>query len=549
MWNNERHQIERAIVGSVLLDCQGRGWSRCLAMAINEGVESDWFTDRTLGLAWFAIRILWGENVGVDAITVIERARRIAAEPKSPFAADADGIVSAVQTAIDETPTTAHFEHYLALGRAEVMFRRVEKAHFGFGKAVTEGADVAHATEEFNRRIVKILSGAMSQKSISLADVLGKIEKDYLFAHQKRVVEKDLEYTPGHPLPWRKFNIASQGVQEGLIYIGARPSVGKTAFVLNLIRSWCEAGVKIAFNSLDMAIKPMMKRPIGEVSRVSFAKSSFGTTTHEDLDAIHAAIYGEKDESGATVRRGIIDWPLTLVQERNVDTFRSWCVAMRQVGKLDIVVIDFVQLMGTKTRYGNDNEKLEYVSGVLKSIAIDLDIPVIALSQLNRACEEDGGRIPTSSDLRGSGALEQDATAVWILHNDRDVQKTWWTRDSNGKLDKLPVGLTMNRDEREFKGISPVRLIIAKNQNGQAGQDVWFPMVFFKRYCLFMLGDPDAACPTTTVGYGVSAKQMTDYSPMYARVTHDWRSDPFELVLRKHGCLIGGDIAQENLAV
>jgi hypothetical protein len=107
----------------------------------------------------------------------------------------------------------------------------------------------------------------------------------------------------------------------------------------------------------------------------------------------------------------------------------------------------------------------------------------------------------------------------------------------------------MNRDEREFKGIAPVRLIIAKNQNGQAGQDVWFPMVFFKRYCLFMLGDPDAACPTTTVGYGVSAKQMTDYSPMFARVTHDWRSDPFELVLRKHGCLIGGDIAQEKLAV
>ena len=545
----ERHQMERAIVGSVLLDCAGRGESRCLAMAINEGVESDWFMDRTLALAWYAIRVLWGEKVGVDALTVIERARRIAAEPKSPFAADADGIVSAVQTALDETPTTAHFEHYLGLGRSEVMFRRVEKAHRDFGKAVSEGADVAFATEEFNRRIIRILSGAMSQKSISLADTLDKIEKDYLFAHQKRVVEKDLEYTPGTPLPWRKFNIASQGVQEGLIYIGARPSVGKTAFVLNLIRSWCESGVKVAFNSLDMAIKPMMKRPIGEVSRVSFAKSSFGTTTNEDLEAIHTAIYGEKDESGAVVRKGIVDWPLTLVQERNVDTFRSWCIAMRQVGKLDIVVIDFVQLMGTKTRYGNDNEKLEYISGVLKSIAIDLDIPVIALSQLNRACEEDGGRVPTASDLRGSGALEQDATAVWILHNDRDVQKTWFAKDEQGKLSNMPVGLTMNRDEKEFKGIAPVRLIIAKNQNGQAGQDVWFPMVFFKKYCLFMLGDPDAACPTTTVGYGVSAKQVTDYSPMYARVTHDWRNDPFEIVLRKHGCLIGGDISQGGLSV
>ena len=61
MRDAERHQMERAIVGSVLLDCSGRGESRCLAMAINEGVESDWFMDRTLALAWYAIRVLWGE--------------------------------------------------------------------------------------------------------------------------------------------------------------------------------------------------------------------------------------------------------------------------------------------------------------------------------------------------------------------------------------------------------------------------------------------------------------------------------------------------------
>lgn len=544
----ELHQVERALMGSVLLDCSG-GSTRCLTMAVNEGVEPDWFTNKALALAWLAVRLIWSENGGVDAITVIERARRIAAEPKSPFAAEASGIVVEIQGALDDTPTTAHFEHYLAIARAEVMFRRVERANTAFAKSVREGSEVSQAVQDFSRRIVQILSGSMASKVISLQDTLKKIEDEYLFANRKRCVEHDLEYTPGHPLPWRKFNIASQGVQEGLVYIGARPSVGKTAFVLNLIRYWCESGVKVCVNSLDMAIKPMMKRPIGEVSRVSFAKSSFGTTTHDDLDSIHTAIWGEKDESGAIVKRGIVDWPLTLVQERNVDSFRSWCIAMRQLGKLDIVVIDFVQLMGTKARYTNDNEKLEYISGVLKSIAIDLDIPVLALSQLNRACEEDGGRVPTASDLRGSGALEQDATAVWILHNDRDVQKTWFAKDEQGKLSNMPVGLTMNRTSDEFKGIAPVRLIIAKNQNGQAGQDVWFPMVFFKKYCLFMLGDPDAACPTRTVGYGVSSKQMTDYSPMYARVTHDWRNDPFEIVLRKHGCLIGGDVTQGGFQI
>lgn len=542
------HQAERALIGSVLLDCSS-GSTRCLTMAVNEGVEPDWFENRALALAWLAVRLIWSENGGVDAVTVIARARRIAAEPKSPFAGYADGIVGEIQGAIDDTPTTAHFEHYLAICRAEVMFRRVEKANTTFAKSVREGAEIQQAVQDFSRRIVQVLSGAMASKVISLPDTLKKIEDGYLFAHKKRCDEHDLEYTPGIPLPWRKVNIASQGVQEGLIYLGARPSVGKTAFVLNLIRSWCESGVKVCVNSLDMAIMPMLKRPVGEVSRVSFAKASFGTTTNADLEAIHAAIWGEKDESGATVKRGIADWPLTLIQERNVDSFRSWCIAMRQLGKLDIVIIDFVQLMGTKARYANDNEKLEYISGVLKSIAIDLDIPVIALSQLNRACEEDGGRVPTASDLRGSGALEQDATAVWILHNDRDAQKTWFTKDEQGKLSNMPVGLTMNCTSDEFKGIAPVRLIIAKNQNGQAGADVWFPFVFFKKYCLFMLGDPGADCPTRAVGFGVSAKQTTDYSPMFARVTHDWRNDPFEIVLRKHGCLIGGDIQQEGLAI
>lgn len=540
----DRLKAERSLVGCLLIDA-----ARLVPLAVNEGVETDWFTSRPLALCWAAMQTLWAEKVGVDAVTVLDRARRLAAAPKSPFAGEDATLVNDVQAAIDETPTASHFEHYLALVRNEVMFRRIEKAHYDFAKAIHEGGDVSIETEAFSRRVVAVLSGSMSAKAVSLPAALAQIEADYLAAHRKRVIEKDLEYTPGIPLPWRAVNLASQGVQEGLYYLGARPSVGKTAFVLNLIRAWCEAGVKVGFNSLDMAVKPMLKRPVGELSRVSFAKASFGTTSGADLEAIHAAIYGERDAAGQTVRRGVADWPLTLVQERDVDSFRAWCVAMRQTGSLDVAVVDFVQLLGTRARYANDNEKLEHVSGVLKSIAIDLDIPVIALSQLNRACEDDGGRVPTASDLRGSGALEQDATAVWILHADREVSAAWFARDERGDCPRMPVGLTVNATAAEFKGIAPVRLIIAKNQNGQAGADVWFPFVFFKKYCLFMLGDPDAACPVQSVGYGVSAKKVTDFSPRYARVTHDWRADPFERALRLHGCLIGGETVQEDMGV
>ena len=541
MTDAERTRAERAIIGSVLMEPE-----RCLAAAVNAGVDCDWFTDPKLALAWTAAKTLFRERSAVDELLLVERAGRIAADEHSPHHGVVFGLAD-IEPVIDATVTSAHFEYYLELCRFEVMFRRVNAASRKFGRAVSEGLDVATATQRLSQAITSLMAGAMGAKAVSVGDVCARIEAEYQAAHQKRIVEGDLAYTPGIKIPFEPMNIASQGVQEGLYYIGARPSVGKTAFVLNLIRAWCEDGVKVAFNSLDMAVKPMLKRPVGELSRVSFAKASFGTTTKADLNAIHEAIHGVRDSSGELVKKGVMQWPLTLIQERDVDVFRSWCLAMRQMGKLDIVIVDFVQLMGTKSRYSNDNEKLEYVSGVLKSIAIDLEIPVIALSQLNRACEDDGGRIPTASDLRGSGALEQDATAVWILHADRDVMKKWYTPNEQGRHPNMPVGLTVNVKEEEFKGIGAVRVIIAKNQNGQAGPDVWFPFVFFKRYCLFMLGDYEAKCPTVTVGYGVSAKSQVDYSPKYARVTHDYRNDPFEYVLNRNGCLVGGEAVQGEM--
>lgn len=527
--------IESSIIGAVLVDAD-----RCLPIAMREGVSADWFTSDERALAWDAIAALWIGRQPVDGISVMEKAKQVAARPKSPHAG-VELLPSRIQDLIDGTPTTAHFEHYLYLGRLVAMDRRIKKAGARYTADVNDGMDIEHAAQAFASRIQHVCGMGAAAKTVSVTETLEKIRQQYREAHQKRVVEKDLDYTPGIPLPWKAPNVASQGVQEGLYYLGARPSVGKTAFALNLFRYWCERGVNVAFNTLDMAIIPMLKRPISELSRVSLTKASFGTTTHEDLEAIDRAIDGERDADGRIIRRGVKDWPLGIIQERDVDVFRSWCIAAHSAGKLDIVVVDFVQLMTTKHRYSNDNEKLEYVSGVLKSIAIDLDIPVIALSQLNRACEEDGGRVPTASDLRGSGALEQDATAVWILHTDRDVLKSW-----DAAPDSRPIGLTASSLPAEFKGIGPVRFIIAKNQNGQAGPDTWFPFIFYKKYCLFMLGDCDASPTEEQTGQGATKKVTKNYSPLYDRVTHDWRCDPFEKVLREHDCLTGYNLMTDK---
>jgi replicative DNA helicase len=532
MTHEERETVEKSLIGAIFLDSQ-----RCLPMAINAGVKEDWFSIRSLQLAWFAMRVLFSEKAPVDAITVSTRAHRLAKEPKSAFA-DTDVYAGQITACIDAAVSSANFEYYLSLARSEVMIRRVAKAQQEMQADLKHGLDIPNAVANLSKRIIDVLAGSMGAKVISVRDVCVKIEAEYEAAHKKRVDEKDLEYTPGLPLPWKAFNLKSQGVQEGLYYVGARPSVGKTAFALNLVRYWCEHGIKVTFNSLDMAVKPFLKRPIGELSRVSLAKASFGATTNADLQSVHDAIWGATDLAGVKLKKGVAEWDLNLICERDIEAFRSWCVAMKQAGKMDVVIIDFVQLMTCRGgRFANDNERLEYISGVLKSIAIDLEMPVIALSQLNRACEEDGGRVPTASDLRGSGALEQDATAIWILHSEKNVVKKW--NDPN-LLDSRPMGLTVNFTNPEFRGIKPVRLIIAKNQNGAGGQDIWLPFILFAKYCLFMLGDVDAEPIVRTVGYGVSAKTDMDYEPMYRKVTSDWRTDPFEDVLRSHHSLVEG---------
>ena len=526
---------EKAMLGCLLINAD-----HCLPVAVNAGVDSDWFVEDVHKLVWEACLALWVDRKPVDSASVFVQARKIAATPKHPRCG-VEIVVSQVEGLVDASPTSGVFEHYLHLLRNAAMERRVKKAGARFQAELSDGIDVGYALQSLVSRLVKIGGMSAASKEINVGTILEKIRADYKDAYQKRVVEGDLDYTPGIPLPWKEPNGASQGVQEGLYYLGARPSVGKTAFMMNLTRFWCERGVKVAFNSLDMAVKPLMKRPIGELSRVSLSKASFGTVSHEQLASIDKAIDGERGADGASIRVGVKDWPLALIQERDVEQFRAWCMAAHGAGALDIAIVDFVQLMTTRSRYGNDNEKLEHISGVLKSIALDLNIPVVALSQLNRSCEDDGGRVPTASDLRGSGALEQDATAVWILHTDRDVLKTWEATPVT-----KPLALTPGKRDIEFKGIKPVRFIIAKNQNGQAGPEVWFPFVFFAKYCLFMLGDCEATPNMIVKGAGVTEKKINDYSPLYAKVTHDWRCDPFERIIYNNGALVGYDLMRDR---
>ncbi len=527
MLNNAQvvNEAEVGLIGSALMDP-----SYAVPKAIEAGVVPDWFADGRWRLVWSAVLDEFSAagaltDTGSFTMAVLDRARKLSARPRSREDEPVEISVADFEAATTAFTASSHIDYHIGILRSETMIRRLGKAQHEFSQALAQGWSAQDAIADLNTRITTILASAMGAKTVKPGDIIDKILGEYRDARRIRIEEGRLDYTPGIPLPWPVVNLKANGVQEGLYYVGARPSVGKTAFLLNFIRFWCERGIKVGFNSLDMALNQLLKRPLGELSRVSFNKASFGTTTHDDIEAMERA--------AAEIRK----WPLVMVDFRDVDKLRAWAVAMRSAGRLDVLVVDFVQLLRTRQRFGNTEERLEYVSGTLKSIAVDLSMPVIALSQLNRECEKDGGRVPTASDLRGSGALEQDAFAVWILHREKEVKAAWLTSDSTGQIG-APLGLTPSFSLAEFKGIDPVRFIIAKNQNGQAGPDVWFPFVFYKKYCCIMLGDYEAAPIVKTTGYGVTAKSTSDLSPLYRRVHSDWRHDPLEAALRQNGALI-----------
>ncbi|MGQ9619353.1 MAG: replicative DNA helicase [Bacteroidales bacterium] len=243
----------------------------------------------------------------------------------------------------------------------------------------------------------------------------------------------------GIPSGFTKLDRLTSGWQKSeLIIIAARPSMGKTAFALTMARNMAvDHGKKVAIFSCEMSAIQIVNRFIIAETDIPSQKIKNGRLTEEEwrhLDSrikklIQAPIY-------------IDDTPAITITE-----LRAKCRRLMSQHKLDLVVIDYLQLMTGPQNSGSREQEVSNISRSLKSIAKELDIPVIALSQLNRSAELRGGyKKPQLSDLRESGAIEQDADMVIFIH----------------RLDKF--GILTFEDGTSTKGIADI--ILAKNRNG-----------------------------------------------------------------------------------
>lgn len=233
----------------------------------------------------------------------------------------------------------------------------------------------------------------------------------------------------------------TNGLQKGdLIIIGARPSVGKTAFALNLGLNTAqlnnEGNTNVAIFSLEMPDTHLMNRLISTVSTVPNYKIRNGRVNQEE--------YNKVSEGANRLKRTNIyigDSGSTTVP----DIFKE-CRSLKNNGGLDIVIIDYLQLINSTKDSDNRQQEITKISRQLKQLAMAMEVPVIALSQLSRSLEQRDDKRPRLSDLRESGAIEQDADIVMFLH-----------REDYGKIDE---------EEVVVNNISEVLLRISKHRNG-----------------------------------------------------------------------------------
>ncbi len=424
-------EAERSILGAILLDNH----------SYNEAAErlraEDFSLDSHRRIYARMAELIDGRHA-VDIVTLSEElARRKEVE--------AVGGVAYLASLTEGLPRRPSIEEYVRIVKDKSLGRQL----IGIcSTAITRAAD---QSEEALAVLDAAESGLLevSERGITrgfagipeiVRDSFGTI--DNLYAQQKEVTGLATHYT--------QFDKMTSGLQASdLIIIAARPSMGKTAWAINIAENAAvRDGKVVAVFSLEMSKESLLRRMLASQALVSMQKIQTGFIPKADRGKLMEAL-----ERLAESKIFIDDTPAIALSEMRAKARRL----QRQQGGLDLIVIDYLQLMTASTfgvgarRYENRTQEVSAISRGLKALAKELRVPVVALSQLSRASEQRGGdKKPMLSDLRESGSIEQDADVVAFIHRD-----SYYNKDENGEEDPD----SKNKAE----------IIIAKQRNGPTG--------------------------------------------------------------------------------
>lgn len=385
-------EAEQAVIGSMLTDQDA-------VMTAVERLKSDSFYREDNKLIFEAIVNLYNRSEPIDLITVKD-------ELTSMCNFEKVGGFQYLATLPDKVPTTANVQKYVNIVDEKATLRKLIKTAneiIDLGYNPTEDVEDIMAGAE--KKIFDIIQNK-NQKSYSpIKDVLiesfTKLEELY---NQKSVVT-------GIPTGFIELDYKTAGLHgSDLILVAARPAMGKTAFALNIAANAAiRANVPVALFSLEMSKEQLVNRVLCMEAMVDSNKVRTGKLEEDDWSKL-AGVVGPLSESGIYID----DTPGISIME-----IRTKCRKLKMEKDIGLIVIDYIQLIqGSGKKNSSREQEISEISRSLKILAKELNVPVIALSQLSRAVEQRPEHRPMLSDLRESGAIEQDADIVMFLYRD-----------------------------------------------------------------------------------------------------------------------------------
>lgn len=426
-------EAEESVLGAILL-------SRDATNTVMEMLDSEDFYEPIHGLVFEAAHRLFNMSQAIDVLTLAEELRRTDSLERI-------GGHERLADLSQSVPNVAHADRYAAIVAEHSQRRRL----INVSQQVT---DLAMNLDRATEVVIDQAERMMLEVNDEVADEGLQPVRD-LMRSVFESIDKQGDDLPGLPTGLKDLDEMLMGLKPGtFVVVAGRPSMGKSAFAQTIASNTAQDGGVVAMFSLEMSNDEVLTRLLSMVGEVNSSRIRAGVGNNQEL-------WGRL--LGAAER--IDEWKLYLDDspEPTVTEIRAKCRRLRHEEGLDLVIIDYLQLMpsgGTSGPRNADNRQQEIaeVSRSLKGLARELDIPVIGVSQLNRAVELRKDKRPMLSDLRESGAIEQDADVVLFLYRPEYYQP----------------------DDPKVQGFADV--IIAKHRAGPTG-DV--KTTFAKEYTLF----------------------------------------------------------------
>jgi len=414
--------------------------------AVLEILQPEDFYDLNHRAAFEVIHDMARREKPVDPLTFLDELARLGKSGRL-------GGQSFLGSLIDSVPTTANVEYHARIVLDKAVHRRLINAGNTIVKlGYSEELDLDEALEEAERAVFEIVSKRNSTNFRHVGEVLGKTFQQI----EEQYNRSDQDVT-GFNSGFYELDRLTGGFQPGsLNIVAARPSMGKTAFAINIAQFGGQGSNRpVLIFSLEMGAEQLVQRMLGAEARVNIhdlRNGSFPKSAWEDL----------ADGAGR-----LAEAPIYIDDSSMLSTMelRARCRRFKSRHKdLGLVVVDYLQLMSASRRTDSKQQEVAEISRGLKGIARELETPVIALSQLSRAVEQRTEKKPQLSDLRDSGAIEQDADTVMLLYRPGYYE---------------PGAASDEEANRAF-------IHLAKHRNGPTGE---ISLVFLREYTRFVNAD------------------------------------------------------------